>query len=200
MSTIYLLRHGEIPTFQPRRYIGRQTLPLTPEGRAQMERMAEFLSTHSIDRVVSSPLARCLQGAEIIKEKLGIIPQISPELAEIDLGSWEGLTVAEVRERFSGQYEARGKDIAHFRPDGGESFQDLLDRAWPALQTISSLANERIAVVAHAGVNRVLLCRILSIPLTDLFRIDQDYGCVNILHYAANSFQVNCLNLNPHSK
>ena len=109
MSTIYLLRHGEIPTFQPRRYIGRQTLPLTPEGRAQMERMAEFLSTHSIDRVVSSPLARCLQGAEIIKEKLGIIPQISPELAEIDLGSWEGLTVAEVRERFSGQYEARGK-------------------------------------------------------------------------------------------
>jgi alpha-ribazole phosphatase len=198
MSSIYLIRHGEITSFKPRRYIGRQDLPLTPKGRAQIARMAEFLSSQAIDRVICSPLSRCVQSAEIIEERLGVVPQVNPRLAEIDLGSWEGLTVAEVCERYPGQYEARGKDIARFRPPGGESFQDLLDRTWPAFQAISSIANERITVVAHSGVNRVLLCRILDIPLTNLFRIDQDYGCLNILHYTApNSFQVNGLNVHP---
>lgn len=197
MTTIFLLRHGEIPSFSPRRFIGRQDVPLTSNGRKQMQHMASFLAAHTIDRLVCSPLTRCRQSGNILTATIKRRPEILPELTELNLGSWEGLTVAEVEACFPGQYEARGEDIARFRPDQGESFADLLDRVWPVFSSITSTNEQHIAVVAHAGVNRVLLCRILGMPLANLFRLNQSYGCLNILTRNTRGFQVECLNYLP---
>ncbi len=197
MSTIYLLRHGEIAASNPRRFVGRLDLSLTSAGRQQMMKSADFLDSRSIDRLICSPLARCRQGASIVGEKLGILPEIVTELAEINLGSWEGLTVAEVEERYPGQYPARGKNIASFRPENGESFQDLLNRTWPVFETIASSVDAQIAVVTHAGVIRVLLCRVLGMPLVNLFMLTQDFGCINTLSWGEGGFQVDDVNYCP---
>jgi probable phosphoglycerate mutase len=197
MTTLYLIRHGEITQSQPRRFVGQRELPLTDRGRDQASRLGNFLATQSIDKVVCSPLSRCLESARILCENLEGIPKILPDLREITLGAWEGLTLDEVRTRFPGCHEARGINLGGFRPQGGESFVDLLSRAWPAFENIVHGPDERVAIVAHSGVNRVLLCRILDIPLGNLIRLEQDYGCFNTIHHNENGYVVENINTCP---
>ena len=198
MQTVYLIRHGEIPQSKPRRFIGQSDLPLTEIGREQIARTAHSLAARSVGRIVTSPLKRCLESGHIIGNRLRL-PDIEAvsDLQEISLGAWEGLTVEQVCSDFPEEYTARGSDIAGFRPSGGESFSDLLNRVWPAFDSIVTDADSPIAIVAHAGVNRVLLCRILGMPLANLFRLDQNYGCINVIHREGTAYRVACLNLQP---
>ncbi len=194
MSEIYLIRHGEITQSSPRRFVGQTDLPLTERGRAQIAGVAEHLAGRGVGRLLCSPLSRCVESAGIIGAALGIVPETVPDLREIDLGAWEGLTVDEVRERFPGRYEARGRNLAGFRPPGGESFADVQRRAWPAFEAVTAEMDEPLAIVAHGGVNRVLLCRILGMPLENLFRLEQHYACINILHAGSDEFRVAVMN------
>lgn len=197
MSTIYLIRHGEIPQSRPRRFVGSLDPALTAKGRGQMEKIAAFLTDKKIDRLFCSPLSRCRESAGIVGARIGKTCKAVPGVAEIHLGAWEGLTVAEVQTQFPGQYEARGANIATFRPLGGESFQDLLDRAWPFFDSLCAGDDDSIAVVAHNGVNRVLLCSILGMPLSNLFRFEQNYGCCNILRVKQGECRVRLLGYCP---
>ena len=194
MSTIYLLRHGEILTTVPRRFIGQSDLEMTAQGHEQVENLGSYLMDCSLERVVSSPLLRCRQSARIIGSAVGCIPEVVDELSEIALGAWEGLTVADVQQQYPGEYEARGKDMTGYRPPAGESFADLLQRVWPAFIEVMEAENERTAVVSHAGVNRVLLCHLLGMPLAHLFRLGQDYGCINVVHNDKGKYRVECIN------
>ena len=197
MTTIYLLRHGEIPSCAPRRFLGRTDLPLTDHGRKQMSEMGRYLKSCGINTIYCSPLKRCRESAQILTSVFDCTHQVVPALAELDLGEWEQLTVEEVKERFPGGHEARGLDIANYRPAGGESFADLLARAWPAFSAICESENGCVAVVAHSGVNRVLLCRLLGMPLANLFRLEQGYGCCNVVHIAEGSYRVESINIRP---
>lgn len=197
MKTIYLLRHGEIPGSSPRRFVGQTELDLTACGREQMRRTAGRLKGAGVDRLVASPLGRCRESAGIVGAALGLSPEIEPAFSEITLGDWEGLTIDDVRQRFPGSYEERGKDIANFRPPAGESFVDLSDRAWPVFLRILAGEAKSIVIVGHAGVNRVLLCRILGMPLPLLFRLRQDYACVNIIRWRDGDFELELLNGSP---
>ncbi|MCB2216208.1 histidine phosphatase family protein [Desulfofustis glycolicus] len=194
MATIFLIRHGEIPQSTPQRFIGQRDLPLTDRGKEQIARLAPMLAARSVERVFCSPLTRCLNSARIICLRLGYRPDIEPALKEISLGSWEGLRVGDVRARYPGEYEARGLDVAGFRPAGGESFSDLQKRVWPAFEAIVAKTDTVSAVVAHAGVNRVILCTALGMPLANLFRIEQTYGCLNIIETGRQGFRVKGLN------
>lgn len=194
MSAIYLIRHGEITQSAPRRFVGQTDLPLTDRGREQVAAVAGFLAGRGVARLVCSPLSRCVESAGILGSALGIVPETMPDLREIALGSWEMLTVDEVRERFPGRYEARGRNLAGFRPPGGESFADVQRRAWPAFETAADDLDEPLAIVAHGGVNRTILCRILGMPLENLFRLGQDYACINILKAGNDEYRVEAVN------
>ena len=158
-----------------------------------MRQVAEYLAGRGVSRLLCSPLSRCVESAGIVGSALGLRPEAVPALREISLGEWEGLTVAEVRERFPGEYEARGRDLATFRPAGGESFADLGRRAWVAFEALSDFKSPQ-AIVAHGGVNRVLLCRILGMPLENLFRLGQDYACLNVVRSGRDGFCVEVMN------
>ncbi len=198
MNRIWLIRHGAVCTTGPHRFIGQTDLALSGEGREQCHAMGEFLRTKNISRVLSSPLLRCRQTTAIITGSLDCPATFHDALREIDLGQWEGMSVTEVKERYPGAYEARGRDMAHFRPPGGESFTDLYLRARPVLQSCLQTDAEDVALVTHAGVIRVLLCHLLGMPLQNLFRLQQTYGCYNCLQSTGNSrLQVECCNSRP---
>lgn len=199
MSTVYLIRHGEIAgRSKEHRFIGRLDLPLSELGREQMHRLAGHPCLQTVGKVLSSPLLRCRESAAILSSHLNCAAvEIIPDLAEIDLGDWEGMTVGEITNRFPGEYAARGKDLAGFRPGNGESFDGLLHRCWPVFERLTTCHDIDLAVVAHAGVNRVLLCRILAIPLGDLFRLPQDYGCCNIIYADDRKYRLGPINLLP---
>lgn len=197
MKTIYLIRHGEILATKPRRFIGRTELPLTTHGKEQIRSLGEVLARHSFDKLICSPLSRCQESGAILAGALGTTRKTEDGLSEIDLGDWEGLTVTEVQSTFPGEYEKRGKNLPGYRPKGGESFSDLHDRVWPALLRIVEATTSTTAVVAHAGVIRVLLCHVLGLSLENMFQLPQDYGCYNILYADQKGIRVGCVNCVP---
>jgi len=191
---IYLLRHGEVDTPSPRRFLGRTDLPLNTNGISQAKQLGLVLADIPFQQVFASPLQRAMQTACLVSGRpLTAIHPIQA-FAEINLGSWEGLTAAEVRARFPGAYEARGKNMASFRPDQGESFIDVAARALPALQQIAHECTGPTLIVAHAGVNRALLASLQQTPIDELLSIPQKYCGVNILALCNTLLSVQAIN------
>lgn len=197
MKSLYLIRHGEIKTSHPRRFTGQTDLPLTTEGEGQLAALGEHLLAENIEKIVTSPLKRSLRSSEILHSFWGVPVEVCDGLKEIDLGCWEGLTVAEVERKFPGEYEARGREMATYSPPGGESFCDLQERVAPAFWQIVEQVGRSTAVVAHAGVNRVLLSHLLGMPLEKIFNLGQGYGCYNRIILGKKGVQVDCINCMP---
>lgn len=194
---LFLLRHGEIETDGTKRFIGRTDLPLSAEGKAQARFWRDAFSGISFSGIYSSDLARSIDTARIISEKQAQPPLPMRDLGEIDLGDWDGLAMAEVREKFPAAWRERGEALATFRPPGGESFADLQIRAVRALESIFPKNMGDILIVAHAGVNRAILCRLLGMDLANLFRLGQDFAGLHLIDTARTPFRVVLMNLNP---
>lgn len=194
-KTIYLVRHGKIkmPNNQ-RSYIGQLDLPLSEEGRKQAQELSSKLSNKKIDAIYCSDLSRCVDTAKEIADKHGIIPKTRVDLREISLGKWEGLAFSEVAQRFPEEFNKRGEDIAHFLTPKGESFADCSIRVQGAFHDILREPFQNIVIVGHAGINRLITCHILGVPLNNLFTISQDYGCLNIIMTGKFGYRLKLLN------
>jgi len=193
---LYLMRHGDCRTDQTRRFTGQTDLPLNQEGLAAARAWRAILGTKGLCRIYCSDLTRSLETGRIITGESPLVLEVVPDLREINLGEWEGLSVAQVRERFPRAYEERGRDLGRFRPPGGESFLDLRNRVVPAFQRIVACMQGSALIVGHAGVNRVILCHVLGMPLDHLFRIEQPYGTLSVLTCQGDTdIQVEALNL-----
>jgi molybdenum cofactor cytidylyltransferase len=196
---IRLVRHGAIQSpGEPRRFIGHLDLPLTGEGIVQAERLGQSLGDVPLSAVFCSDLKRSKQTAEIIARAHGLACVQRSALREISLGQWEGLSFDAVRRSHPEAFMARGTDILHYRPPGGESFFDCTLRVVPAFYTILAETRGNILIVGHAGVNRILLSQVLGRSLEDLLEIEQDCGCLNVVVARYGHFEVKLLNNSPY--
>lgn len=198
--TVYLLRHGDSRPDEVRRFIGQTDHPLNDTGRAQAEWWRRKLSHIPFSQICCSDLNRAAETARIIGRRIRAPLTVLPQLAEINLGRWDGMPVSEVRRLFPLEYERRGADLAGYRPAGGESFADLAVRVLPAFEGIVQQSSGNLLVVGHAGVNRTILCHLLGMPPANLFRLEQGYGCLNVLDFAAGSLSVRHVNIPAGSK
>ncbi|MBI5469505.1 MAG: histidine phosphatase family protein [Deltaproteobacteria bacterium] len=190
-TRVYLIRHGQVVNHHEYRYNGHSDVDITPTGVLQMNRLADFLSTHPIEAMYSSDLQRAVKGARIISKDLGIEPVKVHALRELHLGRWEGLTREEASERFPEEAGFRFKDLATGKVKGGESLLDLRERVLPALkEIIERHRGKKLCIVAHGGVNRVILAEAMGLPIENFFRIEQDYGCLNIIDYFDDGAEV----------
>ena len=175
---LYLLRHGALPPNPQRRFVGPRDLPLSPRGQRQIAFWAKELAVTPLKAIFCSSLQRCRESARSIGRYHPQTPVIPRDaFREIHLGQWEGLTPAEVEERFPGAYAARGRNLADYCPQGGESFRMLARRVLPALRDILPQNNDdNVLLVAHGGVIRVILAHALALPLDRLLDIPQPYA------------------------
>lgn len=151
-----------------------------------------------LDAVYCSDLSRAVKSAEIIAEPHGLVPVKMPALRERSFGVWEGMTFSEIKERFPGEFEAWADNPMAHSPVGGESTLEVKERVVKALNEILNRhIGDTIAVVAHGGVNRILICDILGMPLENIFRIEQDYGAVNVIEFWDRYPVVKLLNGKP---
>lgn len=181
-TLIYLLRHGEVLHAETRRFIGHLDVPLSRRGERQCAAQADALRDVRLAAIFSSDLARARRSAEIIAVPHGLTPVETPALREMSMGRWEGLTADEIRRREPEAFTDWMARVGEFPFPEGESVPDLLARAWPAFASIASeFAGHAVAIVAHGGTNRALLCRILGTPLGRLLGFGQDYGALSLL-------------------
>jgi len=183
-TRLCLVRHGALVTSAEWRYVGHRDVALSDEGRAQISALAARLRAVPIDAVYSSDLGRTIESARLLTAGRGLEPVACPEFREIDIGHWEGLTIDDILERFPDEFSARSRSIGSFRIAGGESFADVRARALPRLERLlRDHAGGTVLLVAHGGLNRVVLCGALGLDLNCAVRIEQAYACLSIIDY-----------------
>lgn len=192
---VLLFRHGAVQHDGEKIFLGRTDLPLSVEGRRQAEAWQRFVAKRAPGSIVASPLSRALEFARIMADDRAADVALCPALAEIDLGDWDGRPMREIQEVDAASWRARGENMARFRPPGGESFADLQNRVWPAFKELTARNVSELIVVSHAGVNRVLLCHLLGMPLANLFRIGQDHACINVIDIGTGGTRLNHINM-----
>jgi broad specificity phosphatase PhoE len=154
VTTIYLVRHGETDWNAQERWQGHADTPLNECGRRQARELAGRLADVPFAAAYASDLSRARETAEIVVAGRAVMLQIDPRLREIDVGSWQGLTTAEI----DGRERSDGETIEAFR-----------ERVLGALEAIAAAnAGETVLVVAHGGCVRTVQRQLLGEALPTL--------------------------------
>lgn len=184
-TRLYLIRHGEVVNHGV--YNGQTDVDLTPRGLNQMQDLRERLKEKKIAAVYSSDLKRTRLGAEIIAQPHALIPESFSQFREMNFGRWQGLTYKEVLEKYPEDIPQWLRNLEHFRIPQGESLRDVWERVLPKInELIAKHQGEDFVLVCHGAVNRVIIAEALQLPLAHLFRLEQDYGCLNIIEYTSS--------------
>jgi broad specificity phosphatase PhoE len=156
VATIHLARHGETDWNRELRWQGHSDPPLNELGRRQARALADALDGASLAAVYSSDLSRASETAEIVASRLNLPVTAYPALREIDVGSWEGLTLAEIEARYP-EAVARWEEKGAHGWQGGESHDQMAARVRDAVHSIAARhEDEEILVVTHGGPIRAL--------------------------------------------
>lgn len=180
---IYFLRHGETESNAVGRMQGHLDSKLTTKGEAQANAMAAILlreTTSSPAAIVSSPLGRAVQTADIIGRALKTPPNLrrtDERLKEMTWGAWDGFTLPEIQARWPQEWQARQADRWNCPPPSGESYAMLKERVAPVLHELQ--ADKRpIIVVAHGVVGRIIRGLHLRLEPAALMNLDEPQGVV----------------------
>ncbi len=168
-TTLVLVRHGETLWHADNRYTGVSDIGLTSTGTQQAADLAAWAATQPITTVLSSPLRRALATASPAAETLGCPVTIDARLSEVDFGAGEGHTRGEMAELFPEALSRFLEAPASNPLPGGEPGAVAVERAWPVIGELAE-GGGTVLLVSHATLLRLLLCRMLGIPLDDYRR------------------------------
>ena len=164
MTTILIARHGQSDWNQEKRWQGHADRPLTERGREQAQALADRLAHIELDAVYSSDLQRARDTAAVVAESQGVELRQLPDLREVDVGSWSGLTRVEAEERFPDGF-ARWRDGYPGWKDG-ETYEAMTERV---LRAVDEIAAEheggRVLVVSHGGPIRAMHAAALGLDV-----------------------------------
>ena len=164
-----LLRHGETELGGGLR--GSLDDALTEKGWAQMR--AAVLAGGPWDRLISSPLQRCARFAAELGEQLNLPVQLDKDLQELHFGAWEGQSAAALMETDAEALGLFWADPYAFTPPQGEPVSDFAARALGAVARLHQAnAGERVLLISHGGVMRLLLAQARGLPREQLLNVE----------------------------
>ena len=186
MTTILLARHGETDWNREGRFQGWADPPLNATGRAQAVDLSVQLMAEELAAVYSSPLRRAYETAEVVAASRGLEPVTVDALREVDVGSWSGLTRAEIEQRFPDQY-ARWLGYGQGWEDG-ETYEQMVDRVVGALQELAEARDgERILAVTHGGPMRAASAFADRVSYAEARRRSPVVGNTAVLEFAVEA-------------
>jgi broad specificity phosphatase PhoE len=170
-TKIILTRHGHVEGITPRRFRGREDVPLSNLGVAQAEATAKRIATiWRPSAVYTSPMGRCVATGSVIAEACGVPIEILETLNDLDYGAWQWKTHEEIRIAFAELYATWRATPHLFRFPRGESLQDLIARTSDALRYVLR-QHQTVVLIGHDSVNRALLMQMLEQPLSAYWRL-----------------------------
>jgi broad specificity phosphatase PhoE len=197
-TRILLVRHGAPVGAETGRFIGHLDVPLSLHGEAQADALSRRLAREPLAAVYTSDLARTRRTAEILAAPHGLTPVSVSALREFAMGEWEGLTAVEIKARDAAAFAAWMASVGDFQFPGGENLSEVAARSWIAFETIvAGHPGRTVAVVAHGGTNRAILCRALRVPLERFLSLGQDYAATSVLETMPHGFRLRRLNEPP---
>ena len=181
-TRLFLVRHGEVVQQGQGKFLGFSDLDLSPRGKEQVMGLAEYLKGVSLDQAYASDLKRAMDSARIICQGREIEPVSCPALREMDMGDWDGKSWEEIKEKNPKIKPLIFYDLKNFHFPGGESWHHFRSRVLRGLKILlREGAGKNILLVAHAGVNRIILAQALGLEFKNMFFMDQGYACLNII-------------------
>ncbi|PLX42737.1 MAG: alpha-ribazole phosphatase [Deltaproteobacteria bacterium] len=181
-TRLIIVRHGEVEAAGA--LIGSTDSPLTGEGRETLRCVSRQLAGEPIAAVYASDLSRAVESASIIAEPHSMEVTVYKDFRELDMGRWDGVEIKTLLEDEKELLEAWWRDYENFKTPGGESLSDLKARVMGPLGTIVERhRGETVCLVAHGGVNRVILLDAIGAPLNRFHSLGQEYGAVNRIDY-----------------
>ncbi|MBZ2173788.1 histidine phosphatase family protein [Schnuerera sp. xch1] len=166
MKKIYLVRHGESKWNILKKIQGQYDIELTQRGLNQADLIGKRLVDEKIKKIYSSDLIRAYKTAEIIgnKLKLDIVPM--EEFREINFGMWEGLSIDEIKSRYSKDYALWRKEPEKLKIKDAESLFELQSRAIKGINKIINNDNiNNILIVSHSATIKAMILGLLDIDL-----------------------------------
>jgi probable phosphoglycerate mutase len=202
-ATLVLLRHGETLLTPEKRFSGSggSDPMLSAVGRKQAEAVAASLAAHgTVHAIVSSPLLRCRETADAVARRLGLPVQVEEDLRETDFGAWEGLTFAEVKQRYAEDLDDWLDSPDAAPTGGGESFAVVATRVAAARDRLTGkYAGKTVLVVTHVTPVKTLVRLALGAPPQALFRMELSAASLSaVAYYADGNASVRLLNDTSH--
>ena len=192
---LILLRHGEPEQEAKGRCYGSLDFGLSQAGRTQVQSKLGAIKNFTAQALYSSPLKRATESAAIAGALLRLPSIVSPDLREINFGSFEGLAYDEVERLYPEQYRIWMERPTEIKFPQGESFADVKVRVLRFKEfLLCTHAGKTAVVISHGGVNRIILADALKISDPMIFRLDQAYASLNIIDYTDGSPIVRLMN------
>lgn len=181
---LYIIRHGQTDSNAARIVQGHNQTPLNDLGNLQAQKLAQRIANEGINCIYASDLKRARETAKAVADVCKLSLYLTDKLRERSYGVFDGKAFAEYEQAYLGS----GQEKHDFRPEGGENFVEVRNRAADFLTLLFSryANNETIALVAHAGINKMLLSCLLNKSIADAMRIEQKNTCVNIIDVDAD--------------
>ena len=187
-TTVILVRHGVTEHTVEKRFSGGLASAnpgLSEEGRAQARATGGWLAPLAgrVDALISSPVRRARETADILGELLEREVEEEPGFAEMEFGGWDGLTFAEVAETRKDELDSwlGSLDVA---PGGGESFREVEKRVLAALdRLLAERAGQTVIVVSHVTPIKTLVAHAVQAPLESVYRMELTPASVSVVTF-----------------
>lgn len=194
-TRLYLVRHGEVEAAAQGTFLGFTNAGLSPQGRKQARVLAKNLGAIPFDRVYASDLDRALETARIITRGRSLPAVPRSDFREMNMGAWDGKSWQEIERLYPQRQRFLFGNLNHFRFPQGEHWNSFRTRVLRGLNTMKEENPQKILMlVAHAGVNRIIIARALGLPFKRMFFLDQAYACLNIIDYFPGYAMVRLVN------
>jgi broad specificity phosphatase PhoE/ribonuclease HI len=190
-TTVILVRHGVTAHTTSKRFsggLGGGNPGLSDEGRDQIRAVADWIAplAETVDVVITSPVRRTRESAELLAERLGHPLDVEPGFAEMEFGVWDGLTFVEVAEQHQAALDAWMGSL-EMAPPGGETFRDVEKRVLEALdRLLQAHRGKTVVVVSHVTPIKTLVAHAVAAPLEAVFKMELAPASVTVLAFYEN--------------
>ena len=187
-ARLLLCRHGQTDFNATLRFQGQLDTELSTLGRRQARLLAARLAREPVDAAYASDLVRARETAELAIASRDVPLELDARLREIAFGRWEGLTFAQIKDRFPEDVLARDRDRAGFAMPGGESLAQLAVRARAFLEeALPRHPGQSLLVVSHGGAVNAIISTLLGVPLTSWWRLRNRNANLSVIDFVSGA-------------
>lgn len=198
VTTLFLLRHGEVEAPWQGVFTGATDVELSPRGHEQARALGAYLRRVPLDAIYVSPMKRARQTLGPIVDGRDCPVITLPDLREVAVGDWTGLNGQQVLERYRVSSSAWLEQLERGAIPNGETGDMVRSRVRPCLFHIARTHHGRsVALVCHGGIIRVILSLLLDLPLAKMGGFEIDYASVTWIELQPHKNEVQLLNFTP---